>query len=148
MPTYELREEADKVIFEEGTILIVEVVSIKEQEKKSQRTGKDYKKLQWTFAIQAPGEEYDGQYIYGDTFPDFSTRSECELRSWAQSIMAVEFPKGFSLNTDDLIGMQCRLAVGWREYDDPKDNTKKRQTNFVRDVFPSEANMSYAEEPF
>lgn len=148
MPTYELKEEADKVIFPEGTIVTAEVVSIKEQEKKSQRTGKDYKKLQWTFAIQAPGEVHDAQYIYGDTFPDFSTRSDCELRAWAQSIMNVDFPKGFNLNTDDLIGMQCRLSVGWREYDDPKADGKKKATNFVRDVFPSESAMTFEEEPF
>jgi hypothetical protein len=145
MPVYELSEEQDKEILPEDAMYAAELVSVKEQEKTS-RQNKPYKKLLWTFAIQEPNETFNGQYIFGDTFPDFSTRSDCELRAWAQEIMGLdEFPPGFNLDTDKLVGMQCRVVVGLREYE--KDG-KPRQTNFVKDVLRSRANVRFEEEPF
>jgi len=144
VPTYELKEEADKVILDEGTIVNAEVVSIKLKDKVSQ-AGKPYQQLLWTFAIQEPGQPYDSQYIYGDTFPDFNTRSDCELRAWAQEIMATEFPPGFNLDTDVLVGMQCCVEVGFRIYE---KNGDTKSTNFVRDIMRSRSSLSHAEEPF
>jgi hypothetical protein len=139
-------QEKPKHVFDDGDIVTAEVVSIKSEEKKSQRTGKPYTRFNWVFAIQAPDEEYDGQYVYGDTFATFSTRDDCDLRNWSQAIMNVEMPAGFELETDDLIGMQCRLLLGAREYKDAKDRDKI--ANFVQDVFPSDAEATYGEEPF
>jgi len=144
MPVYEYREEADKVILPNDTIVTAEIVSIKEQEKTS-KEGKQYKKLLWTFAIQEPGAEYDGQYVYGDTFPEF--RSGSEFEEWTREVMAQDeaFEKGFKINTDLLVGMQCRLRVGLRSYE---KNGETKSTNFVAEVMRSRSAMSATEEPF
>jgi hypothetical protein len=141
-----VEEEKPRHLFDDGAIVVAEVVTIKSEEKKSQRTGKSYTRLNWTFAVQAPGEEYDGQYVYGDTFATLSTREDCELRNWSQAIMNIEMPPGFDLETDDLVGMQCRLLLGARDYTDKKN--QERTVNFVQDVFPSDSELSYASEAF
>lgn len=148
MPVYEVREaaESDGPI-EEDTILTAEVTAVYEQEKTNKTTEEKYKRLQWKFTVNDPESAFDGRNLYGDTGVDFVAHVGCKPWNWSQEIMATDLPKGYNVDTEVLVGMECRIQVGARDYKD-KQTGDDRVYNFVKDVMRSRDHMSMTAETF
>lgn len=149
MPTFELEESDYAGPMDDDSIFGAEVISVKLAEKpyhedKDDPTSPKVKKIEFKFVIQHPDSPFDGTNVWGETGTRFNSHPDCKLKNWAQEIMATEFPIGYSLNTDVLIGGHCRVIVGRREY---QKNGEDKVANFVKDVLRSRDAMG-DEEPF
>lgn len=143
MPVYEL-EESNWTPIPEDSILKAEIVKIEETTKNFGEG--DVPRVEFAFLVREPGNEYDGRRLWGDTPRTFSTDSRCKLRIWAQEIMGQQLPEGFKLNTDDLVGLECRIAVGMKTYTNKQGEAVSK--NFVTDVLRTKADGESYEEPF
>lgn len=148
MPVYELEESNYAGPIPDGTKVHAEVVSISTKTRKN-REGEEYSRLLFKFVIQDPDSGWDTQNVYGETSTLFTTNPDCKLRNWAQEIMGVdELPAKFRLDTDVLVGLDCYVVVGSRDYE--KDGEQKT-ANFIKDVQRTgngSGGGSVDEEPF
>ena len=133
--------------FEDGMVIEAEVLGVEQKTKKIR--GDELERIEFAFKIVDPQGKYNNRRVWGDTSTSFVDHPECKLRAWTQEIMGVDLPKGFKLNTDDLIGSRCRVAITTYEYQ-PRDNPDgpKKQGARVQDVIRSKANLGLSEEPF
>lgn len=162
MATFELEESDFAGYIPDGSIKLARVVGVKVAEKPfKDDDGKPVHKVEFKFAIIDPTGDFDGQNIWGETGTKFNTHPDCKLRNWSAAILGTELPVGYTLDTDLLMGHECRIAIELYEYEDKKaapdpDTGEKptKQRNRVIDVFPTAdamASMSGAasgEEPF
>lgn len=88
-------------------------------------------KLEWTFKII--GGEHDGRQIWGETGSKFVKHADCKLYAWSAEVFGAELPDGFTLDTDNLIGEQCRIVTGHRTYT-KKGDTEPTTVNNVSQV--------------
>lgn len=139
MPVYELQEAAEGSLEEFAEIPVdtkvtARLTAIKEETKPfKDDDGNDIKRLQWTFVVT--DGEYNNRKIFGDTGVKFVEHPECKLYAWAGSLLGTELPKGFRLNTDDLIGLRADLRVGQKRYT-KKGASKETVLPIVEDIFP------------
>ena len=84
-------------------------------------------KLRWYFTVIDEGP-WKGKDIQGDTSVNFTQHPSCKAYNWAVAISGHDYPAGTNFDTDDLLGMKCRLLIGRR--------TSKRGQEFmtVKDV--------------
>ena len=78
-------------------------------------------KLRWNFLITDEGE-WKGKKIHGETSPTFTNHPNCKAMNWAMALTGRPYPPGEELDTDDLMGLRCRIAIINRQ--DKKDETK------------------------
>ena len=137
MPSFELEESEYAGPIPEDTVLAAELVACKIVEKNYlDDDGNKVRKVEFKFVIQEEGSPWEGENIWGETPTRFNTHPDCKLKNWAAAIAATEFPAGYRLDTDVLIGMKCRVVTGSRTYE--KDGETKTH-HFVNTVLPARA---------
>lgn len=159
--TYTLEESTGEEyeIIPEGTIVEAKVTKIQTVTTKmtDENTGEPVKQVEFTFVIQ--DEPYVDRKAWGRTSTKFTTHENCRLRAWVTEIMAVnQLPTGFRLDTDALVGNQCRIVLEVNTWEDKKagpdpltGETRYKSNNRVKEVIRSRsAKAAYdpAEEPF
>lgn len=116
-----------------NTVLEAEVIGIELQDSRwtDDRTGELKKELNFKFKSIEPGDFHD-RWFWGSVSTWFSDKPTCKLRQWVQGILDVDvLPDGYVLNTDQLIGLQCRILIGAKARDDGS------LANWVSEVRPS-----------
>jgi hypothetical protein len=108
-------EESSFEMIPEGDIVAAKVVSI---EKKVFDWGD---RLNWKFEVteSGPFEEYK---INGSTSLKFTIDPPAKFYEWSVQLLARTFDIGDSVDTDDLIGLPCRIEI---DYQPDKDDDKK-----------------------
>lgn len=150
MATFELEESDFAGYIPDGTIKEARVVGVKVAKKPfTDDEGKDVHKVEFKFAVSDPDGIFDGQNLWGETGTKFNTHPDCKLRNWSSAILGTELPVGYTLDTDLLIGHDCRISIELYEYEDKKagvdpttGNKPMKQRNRVVDVFPTAAAMA------
>jgi hypothetical protein len=136
MPEFVLQDTPDFETIPDGEILTAEVVNVEERDsfyEDERNPGQKKKQISFRFAITEPGE-HAGRVVFGNTPTTFTNHADCKLRIWVQELLGEdELPVGFKFNTDALIGLPCRLAIGARERLGADGKTKVSK-NFVADV--------------
>lgn len=110
--------------------------------------GEEQWKFEFAFVVEEPGGQHDSARLWGQTTENFVNNPNCKLYAWAQEILGTELEPGFALDTDFLVGNQCRIVVGLREYEKAGQT---KTANFVADVMRAKAGSVYAavdEAPF
>lgn len=103
MPVIEATE-SDFEIIPEGEIVVAKVMEIEEKEF-------DWgKRLNWRFLVTEG--EHQGLNINDGTSPKFSIDPASKLYEWACALLGRTFELGDKIDTDDLIGLPCRIEVG------------------------------------
>lgn len=143
MPTYEMEDSEFAGYMEDDSVWTANVVAVKTVEKPfKDDDGNPVQRVEFKFNIVDQGP-FDGTNVWGDTPTKFNTHPDCKLRGWASAILGSTLSVGYRLDTDLLVGHECRINVGLREYE--KDGQTK-QRNFVKDVIPSAAAMTAMRE--
>lgn len=165
---FELEESDFAGFIDHGTTFEATVIGVrlKEANFTDEATGQKVKRVEFKFMISDPDGIFDAQNIWGETPNKFNSHPDCKLRQWAEAILGRELPVGYRLDTDSLVGQDCKIGVSYREYDDKKgvaDPTTgelpKKGRNDVAQVFPTDtkaaamiaaaaSNESIDEEPF
>ena len=135
-------EESSWTPIPDDTVLVAEVVAIKETTKNFGEG--DVPRVEFKFIVRDEAGEFDGRWLWGDTPKIFNTDPRCRLRLWVQEILGQSLPDKFKLDTDQLIGLSCRVVVGLRTYQKDGETMHK---NFVSDVMRLK-NEGTNEEPF
>ncbi len=150
MPTFEMEDTDFAGYLEDDSIVTATVVAVKTVEKPyKDDDGNPVKRVEFKFSI-SDGSAHDGTNVWGDTSTKFVQHPECRLRNWSQAILGQELGVGYRLDTDLLVGHDCRINVGLKQYE---QNGQPKQRNFVKDVIPSAAAINAMraapdEEPF
>lgn len=120
----------------DGEILAAEVSNVEIRDSfydDEKNPGQKKKQVAFRFLITEPGD-HQGRTVFGNTPTTFSNHSDCKLRIWVQELLGIdEVPVGFKFDTETLIGLPCRLAVGARE-STGRDGKTKTTRNFAADV--------------
>ena len=124
MPIYEAAE-TDFELVPEGTIVHAVVKAI---ELKSWDWGD---RLNWKFEIT--DGEYKGMLINDGTSPKLSIDPPSKLYKWATALLGRTLDVGERLDTDDLIGLRCRIVVGHK----PDKNNPDTIWLRADEVFPA-----------
>jgi hypothetical protein len=132
MPRYVVEEHKETPPVDQDTIFPAKIVSVTEIERDIK--GEKTKKLAWKVKVSAPGTDWDGRHYTGEVFARLTEHPDNQFRLWLESLLGHPLPAGYEINTDDFEGMQCRVAIGYREY--VKDG-KDRWANFVSDILPA-----------
>ena len=103
MPTYETKESSN---IPEGEIVAAKVSKIEE-------------KPEWefpalAFQFEVTEGEWEGWNINDNASPKFTISPPSKLYQWAIVLLNRTFEVGESFNTDDLLGMPCRIEIGWK----------------------------------
>jgi hypothetical protein len=143
-------------LIDEDTVLVATITNVTEDVKpfKDRETDQYVVKLAWTFQAEHDGQE---RRLWGETGVEFVEHPDCRTYAWAQEAFGQTLPKGFVLDTDDLISQQVRIVVGIRTYTKKGESTP-RSTNYVKDVMrarsamgepvPAAAADSFGDDPF
>lgn len=135
MPTFTLEESNVPPPIPEDEVLGAELVDCKTIEKDFlDDNGNKVKRVWFKFVIQEPGSPWDGENITGDTPTTFNTHPDCTLKNWASAIANTEFPIGYRLETDVLLGMKCRIVTAQRKY---QKEGKERIYCYVAGILPT-----------
>jgi hypothetical protein len=150
MPVFVLEDSTYAGPIDEDEILPARVVGVKIVTKPfKDEDGNEIQRVEFAFVVEAPGSPYDGQRLWGDTSTTFSNNANCKLFAWSQEMLGMELPSGYKLDTDLLVGQDCRVVVGRKEYE--KDG-KQQVRNFVKDTIRAGAGspgpVATDEEPF
>lgn len=132
MPRYTVDEYKETPAIEADTIFPAVIVEVKEIERKIK--GEDVKKISFKAKLSAPGTDWDGYHYTGEVFARLTEHPDNQFRLWVESLLGHELPVGYDLDTDKLVDMNCRVAIGYREYE--KDG-KQRWANFISDILPA-----------
>ena len=159
MPVFELKEttlDDEEVrkefpVIPEDTILRAEVVEVK-QETKPFKDDDGNPVVKVVFQFKVTDDDFTRQRVWGETPVTFTNHPDCKLRSWMQEIMGGEIDVvGTKVNTDDLVGCECRIVVGNRSWTDKTTGEVKRR-HFAKDVLRSRSSSlsdyDYDSEPF
>ncbi len=73
--------------------------------------GEDIKKMRWHFTVTDEGA-WKGKDITGDTSLTFSAHPNCRAYSWAVAIAGRDYEVASEFDSDDLLGMRCRILIG------------------------------------
>lgn len=120
MATYKATE-SDFVLIPEGTVV---VAMVKEIEEKELSFGP---RLNWKFEVTEG--EYKGWTINDGTSPKFSIDPPSKMYEWTVQLLQRTFEVGDPMNTDDLIGLPCRIEIGHKpDKDDPQKSWMRVET--------------------
>jgi hypothetical protein len=99
-------------------IILKEIEYVKNGETKS------FEKLYWTFQVADGGPEgtWVGKQVRGQTDPELTNEPHNKFRNWSEALLNRDIAVGFQLDTDDLIGMTCKITVKHEE--DRRDSNK------------------------
>ena len=75
--------------------------------------GETVYKLRWVFSITDQGP-WLGKDIQGDTSQKFTAHPNCKAYNWSAAILGKNPPTDRDFDTDDLLGLPCRVLVGHR----------------------------------
>ena len=139
VPKYTLQEGSDKpqrkqyALIPEGTVLNAEIMKIEEKVLPfTDDDGNPIKKVEFSFLVT--DEKYSNRRLWGQTSTKFVDNPNCKLRSWTCELMGLDtIPNDFTLDTDQLVGLPCRVTVGHRTVKG-KDGEEDTQREFVADV--------------
>lgn len=137
MPSFDLEESDFHGVIPADTIFEAEFVGCRFVEKNYYEDDGQTKvrKTEFTFVIRQQGVAWEGDTIKGETGTRFNTHPDCKLKNWLQALAGgEEFPAGYRVDTDVLLGNRCRIVVGHRTYE--KDGQQK-DYNFVSDLMPA-----------
>lgn len=160
--TFTLEESTgeDFELIPEDTILEAKVLKIQTVTTKmtDEHTGEPVKQVEFTFGILDEPYAAANRKAWGRTSTKFTTHENCRLRAWVTEIMAVnELPTGFRLDTDALVGNQCRIVLEVNTWEDKKagpdpvtGQPRYKSNNRVKEVIRSRAagRPAHDEEPF
>ena len=123
-------------LIDEDTVLEATVLEVKDKVMpfNDRETGQPVVKVAFTFAVTY--DDDDGRKVWGEVWPEFYHHPDCQLHAWTQEILGADLPPEFVLNTDDLVGLTCRVIVGINRYTRKSDGVKK-ENNYVKDVLRS-----------
>ncbi len=111
MPVYEATE-SDFELIPEGTVV---AAVVKEIEHKELSFGP---RLNWKFDVTEG--EYKGWTVNDGTSPKFSIDPPSKMYEWAVQLLQRTFEVGDTIDTDDLIGLPCRIEIGHKpDREDP-----------------------------
>lgn len=71
----------------------------------------DVTKLRWDFVVLDEGD-WKGKTIFGDTSTNFTNHPNCKAFNWVASLTGRQYEEGEDLDTDDLLGLPCRIIIG------------------------------------
>lgn len=147
MPKATMREEDEwklpKDIPLPATLIKVSTKTINWKDKDS---GEDKSRDKWEWEFQVSEGVYAGLSAWGETEDKLTTHVDNKVRQWGETLRGKPFDLGEGLDTDDLLGLSCVIAVDNQVY------VKKDGTNSylcpVLDVYPSDALASIqADDP-
>lgn len=75
--------------------------------------GDEVEKLRWVFSVTDQGP-WQGKDVQGDTSQKFTAHPNCKAYNWAAAIVGMQPSLDKDFDTDDLIGMPCRILIGHR----------------------------------
>ena len=114
MATFQLEESQPFDVIPEDEVLAAVVESCEERETPWERPDGS-KAVQISFRFLITEGQYAGRTIFGNTPTTFTTHPDCKLRIWAQELLGQDkLPAGFKFDTDDLVGLPCRVVIGNR----------------------------------
>lgn len=134
----------DRQLIPDNTPFEAKVLSVEERDsyfwvdKDDHSQGKQ-KELNFKFSIIDPGGDNNNRWVWGSTSNYISTGTQNKLRRWVIAILDLDvLDEGFVLDTEDLVGRQCRIVVEQWVSDkiDPETGENKRG-NSVGEVRPS-----------
>lgn len=102
--------------------------------------GQNIQKLRWKFIVS--GGEWEGKEIQGQTSTNFVAHPGCKAYNWATAISGRTFEEGEELDTDELIGLPCRIITA------QKTGKDGRIWPDIRDVLPPRGGKPVSEPPF
>ena len=102
--------------------------------------GEEVTKLKWVFTVMEEGA-WKGKDIFGDTPTTFTAHPNCIAYNWVAAITGKKYAPDEQLDTDDLIGMPCRIMIGHRE--DKQGRTWMR----AKEVLPARAGATTTAQP-
>lgn len=122
-----MEEYAEFPVLAPDTIITVKVDEITIREMQGARG--PWQKAEFQFKILGvPSAEYDnliGQKIWGSVPFRFTESPDNKLRQWVEAIFGMELSAGFELDTDLLIGRECRAVIS--NYDKKAINPRTGQ---------------------
>lgn len=95
----------------EGEVLNARLANIELHEFNWQ--GQDIEKLRWKFVVS--DGEWEGKEIQGQTSTNFVAHPGCKAYNWATAISGKAYEEGEELETDELIGLPCRIITAQKE---------------------------------
>lgn len=108
MTTYTV-EESD--VLPEDTIFTVTLEELGEIERqKRDKPDEKFQKLKWKFRVESP-DKFVGKTVYAETSPKLTVDDHNPFRRYAVALLAREIPLGMPIDTDDLVGLRCKLSV-------------------------------------
>jgi hypothetical protein len=122
----------------EGTIIAAKVVEIEEK-------NLDFgDRLNWKFEIteSGPFQEYK---INGSTSKKFTIDPPSKFYEWATQLLGRTFDIGESVDTDDLIGLPCRIEI---EHKPDKEDPNRFWMRVASVIGPRSGETKTAEEVF
>jgi hypothetical protein len=105
--------------------------------------GETIHKLKWEFVISEPGQ-WEGKTVFGETSTTFTAHPNCKAYNWAVAITGKQYDSGETMDTDDLIGMPCRVMIAHKKDKKVEDRKWMR----VREVLPAKAGLGPQDAPF
>ena len=145
-------EDSDFAGFiDDGAQYPAKVVNVRLLDKNyvDERTGEPVKKVGFTFRLTSD-DAHDGQEVRGETSTRFNSHPGCKLKTWSEALLGHRLPPGYRLDTDDLVGLSCRVLITKTT---KTINGEEKTWNGVSQVLPTgEAARKLAaedaEEPF
>ena len=89
----------------------VNVVLAKVEENNFMYKEEEIEKWRWHFTVLDEGV-WQNETITGDTSTNFIAHPECKAYNWATAIAGHPFPVGYDFDSEELIGMRCRILIG------------------------------------
>jgi hypothetical protein len=151
MPVLTLEDANWVGLIPDDEVLQARITGVKQNKKPfTNDDGSEVWRMEFSFVIEDTQSPFDGTRIWGDTPVTFNSHPDCKLRAWAQEILGLDMEPGFTLDTDQLVGLHCRVVVALRKY---KKDGEDKERNYVRDVMRARESHVYAgvdmqEEPF
>ncbi len=118
-------EESSFEMIPEGEIVAAKVVGIE---------GKTFDwgdRLNWKFEVTEKGV-WEGYKINGSTSRKFTIDPSSKFYEWSVELLGRTFDVGESVETDDLIGLPCRIEIEWQEDKDDEKKHWMRATTLIR----------------
>jgi hypothetical protein len=72
--------------------------------------GEDRKRLRWEFMVTDEGP-WKGKMIWGETSTNYVAHPNCKAYNWAATFLGHQPDVSEGLDTDDLIGLPCRILI-------------------------------------
>lgn len=142
MVTLKKTEYQELELIPEGEILEVIVGDIKPHS--FTWDGAVVNKLNWSFTVSEDGP-WRGRKLRGQTSDSFTAHPNCKAYNWAKNLTGTDYPDGYELDTDTLIGLPGRAFIAHS----PDKKDKEKIWVEVREVAPARRQTQRPEDvPF